>query len=184
MNPSENTLSSVFSKNYSKIKENFGIGSRKHGIEFDSDIFSETYIRCNETIGNKCFDCSDSVIKYYWASFMNGIRRKFRKPKYKPTFIGINETTDAIDEETDTEARCCICDIILSSVLKKFGDRLYNAWYLHYAGNKSYNYISNLPYYKGLNLHDEFRKIMKYIRTSLIKNNVELQILLNDLQEK
>lgn len=183
MDPLENTLSNVIGNQYDEIKNNFIIGSKKQKIIFDNDVFSDTFIKCYDTLGDKPFEDSKCVIKYYWASFLNNIRKKFRKPKYKPIVTELNENIDMIDEESDTEIKCCICDLILDSVYEKFGDRLYNAWYLHFIENKTYDYILSLPYYKDLNLHDEFRRIMTYIRKKLVNENAELKELISNLQE-
>lgn len=142
---------------------------------FDEDIFMNTLIRCMSTF-TKDNMTNTEVDKYFWTAFRQNMLSSITRDKFKnkvnietipDTFID-TEYNFAIDE---------IMGIIEKTVVEEFGQNVYDAWKLHICEKYTYEELEQMGY-KGLNLHNEFRQIKRYIKGKLISKNSHLKTLL------
>lgn len=151
--------------------------AKKNNIIFDEDVFMDTLIKCNNTFNIENATEEDIDI-YFWTSFKQNCFSKFSRNKFRDTINFDNFGDDIIDDDYNIDIDE-IVDLIKSEVKTKFGTQLYDAWILHVC--EDYTYIELEEYgYKGLNLHNEFRQIKRYICNKFIKNNNKLKILLKE----
>lgn len=171
------SLQNIISKKYNEIQRNFMCASAKINLKYDSDVFFDTYLKCCETLKDRKLT-ETNIIQYFWTAFANNSRKKYRKSKYKPDFIELSENQDTI-EETYSDNKYCICDIINESIMKKFGDYSFKIWTLHFIENKSYEELTKMGY-NNVNFHNLFRQINNYVKNKLPKENETYKILLKE----
>lgn len=182
-----NLLREIMEKRFHEIKNNFKRASARHNLVFDDDIFIDTYIKCSEFLINKKMT-EEQVIQYFWTAFVNNIKKTYRKSKYKLVKIELEENgnlipeiNDIIDEPYD-DRRYRIFDTIIENIKQKFSEDEYNAWYLHFVENKTYEELNKLNY--NMNFHNVFRNINNYIKIKLPKENQEYKMLIDDVFKK
>jgi hypothetical protein len=151
--------------------------STKSDIIFDEDVFMDTIIRCMETFSTENASDSD-VDNYFWIAFKQNSFSNFSRNKFRNTVnfddfgdVTINEEYNAdIDE---------IVDLLRNEVEKEFGSQICDAWILHICYDYTYAELEKRGY-EGLNLHNEFRQIKRYIHNKVLKENKKLKNLLKD----
>ena len=116
------------------------------------------------------------IDNYFWKSFKQNSFTKFSRDKFRNTVnfddFGDNILTDEYNADIDE-----IVDLIKNEVKDKFGDDIYSAWILHVCNDYTYTELEENGY-EGLNLHNEFRQIKRYICQKLINKNKKLKMLL------
>ena len=187
-NVSINTNSNTFIRNleprFKSFKAKIKKLAHKNKIIFDEDVFMDTLIKCMDTFQNERAS-NDDIDNYFWASFKKNSFSNFSRDKFRNTInfddFGDNILNDEYNFEIDE-----IVVLIKSEVKSKFGDDIYNAWILHTCNDYTYSELEKNGY-EGLNLHNEFRQIKRYICQKLINKNKQLKTLLienNFLSEK
>lgn len=151
--------------------------SQKNGIEFDEDVFMDTLLKCADTFPNENATDVD-IDTYFWKAFKQNCYSNFSRNKFRNT-VNFNNFDDNICNEVYNSDIDEIVDLIKSEVKTKFGDDIYNAWVLHVCYNKTYSELEEYGY-KGLNLHNEFKQIKRYICQKAINKNQSLKRLLID----
>lgn len=174
-------LHEIMEKRFHEIKENFKRASAKNNIVFNEDIFIDTYIKCCEQLKNKEMNESQ-IIQYFWVSFVNNIKKSYRKSINNVKKVEVEEALGVIDEVYD-DRRCKVYDIIIKHVKSNFTKEEYNMWYLHFVENKSYEELTNMGY-TGVNFHNIFRSINHYIKTKLPKENKEYNTIIKEIFRK
>ena len=151
--------------------------AEKNHITFDEDVFMDTIIKCMKTFSTP--DATDKdVDNYFWIAFKQNIFSKFSRNKFHNTVnfddfgdVTINEEYNAdIDE---------IVDLIKNEVIRKFSKDIYDAWVLHICHGYTYSELNECGY-EGLNLHNEFRQIKRYILRKFVHKNKNLRMLLDE----
>jgi hypothetical protein len=160
---------------FNKFKRNIAKIAKQNKIPFDEDVFMDTIIKCSNTFNNE--DANDiDIDNYFWIAYKQNIFSTFSRDKFKDVVNFDDITENIIYEEYNADIDDVV-DLIKSEVKKEFGDKIYDAWILHICNNKSYTEL-DIDDYKGLNLHNEFRQIKRFIFNKLIKNNKKLKTLL------
>lgn len=175
-----NTLSAnIFFANveqrFNKFKRGIVNKTKQSKIPFDDDVFMDTLIKCSNTFNN-IYATNSDIDNYFWIAYKQNIFSTFSRNKFKNrvNFDDITETV--INEEYNADIDDVV-DLIKNEVKKEFGDKIYNAWIEHICNDKSYAEL-DIDDYKGLNLHNEFRQIKRFIFNKLIKNNKKIKTLL------
>lgn len=147
----------------------------KNNVPFDDDVFMDTVITCSNTFAKQ--DATDNdVDNYFWVAYKQNSFSKFTRDKFRDT-INFDDFGDIfIDEDYNADIDE-IVDLIKSEVKNKFGDNIYEAWLLHVCSRYTYTELEKCGY-EGLNLHNEFRQIKRFISNKVIKNNKRLKNLL------
>jgi hypothetical protein len=106
-------LNKVIIKNYDGFKKEIITLGRKYNIQFDEDIFNDTYIKCYEILKNR--EITEEGVKYYfWVAFLNNSRKKYRRSKFNPSLCELNESFCSDDENEENEEEIEIVEKIVS----------------------------------------------------------------------
>ena len=73
--------------------------SRQHIVEFDSDAFSDAFIKCAEKFGNNEIDY-DTAVKYFWVAYVNTCKSNLLIES-KHSCVSIDDIDDIEDEKLD-----------------------------------------------------------------------------------
>ena len=145
--------------------------AHKNKVEFDEDIFMDTLIRCMKTFENKTTN-NNEVDKYFWTAFRQNMLSAKTRNKFKE-IVQIDTIAERIDEgEYNTDIDELVV-IIENEVRREFGDKIYEAWYLHICENKTYKELEALGYGDGL--HNEFKHIKRHITNNLVKKDANFK---------
>lgn len=174
-------LQEIMKQRFHEIKENFKRASAKANITFDYDIFIDAYIKCCEHLENNKMD-EKQIIQYFWVSFVNDIKKKYRKSSKTITKVDIEEAFGIIDETYD-DRRYKVFDIIISYVKSNFSKEEYILWSLHFIEGKSYEELTNMGY-SQTNFHNVFRNINNRIKNNLPKENKEFKNIIKEIFRK
>ena len=71
-------LREIMNNKFHEIMENFKRGSKKFGIEFDYDIFINTYMKCNNMLIEKDIN-EEQLIQYFWVAFINNSKKNLKQ---------------------------------------------------------------------------------------------------------
>lgn len=177
------SLQDIMEKKFHEIKNNFKRASVRNYISFDEDVFMDTYIKCYEHLKNTNMD-EKQIIQYLWVSFINNIKKESKKNRYTIEKIGIegafnDDNIESIDEPYD-DRRYKVYDYIISYVKENFNEDVFEAWYLHFTENKSYDDLIKLGF-NNINFHNVFRNINNKIKTKLPKENKEYSNIIKEI---
>lgn len=151
--------------------------SHQSKIVFDEDIFMDTIIRCYETFSN-CQATDDDIDNYFWKAYKLNLYSSFSKSS-NVSEISIEECDspfNIIGDEYNSEIDE-IVSLIKEEVKEKFGYKIFDSWILHICNGYTYEDLENEGY-SDLNLHNEFKKIKRYILNNFIKKNNKIKNLL------
>ena len=151
--------------------------STKNDIIFDEDVFMDTIIRCMETFSTENASDSD-VDNYFWIAFKQNSFSNFSRNKFRNT-VNFDEYGDDISDDEYNSDIDEIVDLIKNEVKNKFDEEIYQAWILHVCDGYTYEELEQYGY-KGLNLHNEFRQIKRYISQKFVNKNTNLKRLLRE----
>ena len=151
--------------------------SNKNDIIFDEDVFMDTIIRCMETFSTENASDSD-VDNYFWIAFKQNSFSNFSRNKFRNT-VNFDEYGDNVFDDDYNSDIDEIVDLIKNEVNDKFGEEIYQAWMLHICDGYTYEELEQYGY-KGLNLHNEFRQIKRYISQKFVNKNANLKRLLRE----
>ena len=164
-------FSSIISNNFQEIKKTFKSGLRNSGYIWDEDIFMDTYIKCDNVLGDRIMDKTEAL-KYFWTAYINKLKNYY-KSKYS-IMEYIRDDYDMIDEEYNT-FKDILCYEIYKRVEKEFGEEIANAWVDHKAYRKSVNEIMKKYGFKQ-DFHYTLRKIKKYINEIIMNDFYIIEI--------
>ena len=107
-------LNKVIIENYDGFKKEIITLGRKYNIQFDEDVFNDTYIKCYEILKNR--EITEEGVKYYfWVAFLNNTRKKYRHSKFKPLLCELNENFCSNDNDFDSDEEENDNEIIVSN---------------------------------------------------------------------
>lgn len=149
----------------------------QNGIPFDEDVFMDTIIRCTTTFSNYNATNKD-VDAYFWTAFKQNCFSNSSRDKFKNSVNLDNTNIDVLNDEYNSDIDE-IFTLITNEVKNKFGENVCNAWILHICNNYTYAQLEENGY-KGLNLHNLFRQIKRYIKQKFIIKNTGLTNLLRE----
>ena len=172
-----NTFIHNIESRFNSFKKKIEKLSKKNNITFDEDVFMDTVIHCSETFPSKNATNED-IDTYFWVAFKQNTFSTFTRNKFRNSVNLDNfaDDIDIIDEEYNNDIDK-IVDLIKNEVRNEFGDKIYEAWILHICRNYTYEELESNGY-EGLNLHNEFRQIKRYITGKFIKKNKKIRVLL------
>lgn len=149
----------------------------KNDIEFDEDVFMDTIVKCLTTF-SKDNATNEEIEKYFWTAFKQNSYSYFSRDKFKDSvdFESFKESIEVAEYNADIDD---IVNLLKNEVEKEFGRDICEAWLLHICEDYTYSELEKRGY-EGLNLHNEFRQIKRYINNKIIKNNKQLKTLLKD----
>lgn len=184
-NPMENSCfndeTNIFFRNveprFEPFKKNIKKMAIQNNIMFDEDVFMDTIIKCATTFSNKNATNKD-IDMYFWMAFKQNSFSNFSRNKFRDTVNFDNINIDIFNENYNSDIDN-ILDLIKDEIINKFGENIYNAWILHICDEYTYTQLEENGY-KGLNLHNDFRQIKRFIKQKLIKNNKILKELLRE----
>lgn len=184
-----NLLRDIVEKRFPELQTNFKRAATRNAIIFDEDVFIDTYIKCCEQLEDTKMD-EKQIIQYFWVSFLNNVRKEYRKKSYLVEKIDINdaffeensEEVEPLDEPYD-DRRYKIYDTIVNYVKTIYGEDAFKAWFLHFADNKSYDELEELGY-TNMNFHNIFRNINNSVKNKLPKENKEYNTIIKEIFRK
>lgn len=142
---------------FEDLKEECIRNTKRKGVEFDEDLWMDTYIKCAETLGDRDMSISE-VSSYFWTSYWNGWLN--RQKKQQP--ILVDEIDDnMIDEPYDLDmdlayGRICI------DLIEKFGVEKAEAFINHIGWELSYKELEEMGY--KMKFNSDFKRMMRWIR--------------------
>lgn len=167
----------IATKNLDEIKKNFAIGLKRLGFKFDEDLFIDVCMKCDLTLKDKEMTKED-CIKYLWTAYNNTLRsRESRKQIELMIDEDVYSDNLSYNDEYDMNIDI-ICNIIQTSIRKRFGEIIYNIWFDHIFNSKTYKDLINV--YGERNYMGLFRKINKFIKEKLPKLNKEYKERIED----
>ena len=164
-------FSIVIANNFPEIKRTFKSGLKNSGYIWNEDIFMDTYIKCDNVLGDRIMDKTEAL-KYFWTAYINKLKNYY-KSKYS-IMEYIRDDYDMIDEEYNT-FKDILCYEIYKRVKKEFGEEIANAWVDHRAYHKSVNEIMEKYGFKQ-DFHYTLRKIKKYINEIIMNDSYIIEI--------
>ena len=78
----------IIASKYNDIVPLFKSRLIKQGIQYDEDLFNDSFIKCADKFGSEQID-SDLAIKYFWTTYINTIKSEFNN----------NICIESLDEE-------------------------------------------------------------------------------------
>lgn len=151
--------------------------SKKNNIIFDEDVFMDTLIKCSNTFSNKNAT-NEEIDNYFWVAFKQNNFSNFSRNKFNNT-VNLDDFEDSIHNDEYNNDIDEIVKIIKNEVKNKFGENLYRAWILHVCNNYTYKHLENEGF-KNLDLHNELKKIKRFVLMKLSIKNKNLNFLLKD----
>jgi hypothetical protein len=175
-----NAFAQYIEKNFNVLKQKMKNKAQKDKLIFDEDVFMNTIVKCLTVFPNNNATKTD-IENYFWKAFKQNIFSNISRDKFRNS-IDIDEFDDDVIDEEYNEDIDEIIDTIKNEIIKEFGPQIYDAWLLHVCNNYTYTELEKNGY-KGLNLHNEFRQIKRFIDNKLLKGDTKLKRLLkeNDL---
>lgn len=182
MNEDCGTVGNVFFKNiesrFKSFKSKIKKISHKNKIEFYEDVFMDTIIRCAETF--KTENATDyDVDNYFWKAYKQNIFSNSTRNKFRDSVLidDIDMYDDACDYCADIDE---IIEILKKEVHEHFGYKIYDAWLLHVCNGLTYEELESYDEFAGLDLHNQFRQIKRYITKKYVNKNLVLARLLRE----
>ena len=173
----ERFFQSVSGEDFKSFKNKIKNWSIRSNINFNEDVFMDTILRCMTTFSNENATNAD-VEHYFWRAFKQNSFSYFSRNKFKDSdkFDVFKETKLDSEYNADIDE---IVDLLRNEVEKEFGSQICDAWILHICYDYTYAELEKRGY-EGLNLHNEFRQIKRYIHNKVLKENKKLKNLLKD----
>lgn len=175
--PMKKFFQSVSDKEFKTFKEKIIKLSVKNNIEFNEDVFMDTIVKCMTTFSNDNATNVDAE-HYFWKAFKQNSFSYFSRNKFKDT-INFDIFGDGISDVKYNADIDEIVDLLKSEVEREFGRQICDAWILHVCYDYTYTELEQRGY-EGLNLHNEFRQIKRYILNKIVKENNKIKTLLKD----
>lgn len=165
--------------NYSEIKKSFTINTQALKMEFNEDIFHDTLLRCSVTYRDDVNDFK-KIKAYLWVSYKINVLNKMQRTKRMENIDEL-EGFDIIDEVYNPEIDE-LFEIVRTELYDKFGEFITDIWFEHVILEKEYEEIEEE--YDIKNVHYQFKKIRKYIRTEIPKKNKKFNEIVRNLERK
>jgi hypothetical protein len=164
---------------YSEIKKTFTINAQALKMEFNEDIFHDTLLKCSVTYRDDVNDFK-KIKAYLWVSYKINVLNKMQRTKRMENIDEL-EGFDIIDEVYNPEIDE-LFEIVRTELYDKFGEFITDVWFEHIILEKEYDEIEEE--YGIKNIHYQFKKIRKYIRTEIPKKNKKFIEIVHNLDRK
>lgn len=169
-------FSDIIAENFIEISENFKVGLKSKGYQYDEDVMNDAFISSNSALKDKLMD-KQEAIKYYWTSYINKYKTKITKKNETCEDLDIDE--DLLNEIIETRANKTLYNkdiddmygIIIDELKEHFGEQEINEWVDHICYGKPY---------KGEHLDYLTKKIRRYILHKAIGKNKILKELVEN----
>ena len=142
-----------------------------YNMDFDEDIFGESFIKCAQRFGEEKISYDDAI-KYFWVVYLNGMKSKFIADS-KINHINIEEfeedyTEKSIEEhliykESDLE-KSEFYNRVMDAISEEFGEEDMHLYRLYKHHNWTLEEISNIGI-SCSNFSDRIKAINKFIKT-------------------
>jgi hypothetical protein len=172
--PARNIFFNKIENRFESFKNKIVNLSYKNNIGFDEDVFMDSILRCTETFKNENATEID-VDNYFWKAYKQNMISSCTRDKFK-NFVPLDKIKDDNNDCVYSDDIDEIVKIITTEVKENFGDKILDAWLLHICNGVTYEELE--CEYAGLNLHNEFRQIKRYIHNKFIKENNRFKTLL------
>ena len=163
----------IIASDYNNITKKFEHGLKSKGYTFDEDIFMDTFISCNNTLGDKILS-SEEAIKYFWSSYINKLKTISSQKEY---LVYIDDMNDGECEDpwegldiADTHYDSYVDDLynyIMNAVKDKYGEEEAKIFDLHINNGVHTKTLVDMGY-KDVNFEYLVKKIKRYIKTHVI----------------
>lgn len=162
------TFMDIVGARYKDIKCIFKSRSFNNNIDFDEDIFNDTFIKCVEKFGNKEIDY-ETTVKYFWTAYINGVRTVANAHMHDIVIPLNEEIHDCIDEDTDCDYEKQLYKTVMEAVTVKFGEDNMQIYSLY----KYHNWTEDeliMAGYDCNNLSEKIKTIHKFVKAYCKKN--------------
>ena len=166
-------------EHYNEIKKSFIVNAQALKMEFDEDIFHDTLLKCSVTYKDDIDDFK-KIKAYLWVSYKINVLNKLQRTKHMENIDELIDF-DIIDEEYVPEIDEMF-DMVREELTLEFGEYITNIWFEHIVLEKEYEEIEEE--YGIKNVHYQFKKIRKFIRTELPKRNAKFVELVRNIDRK
>lgn len=166
-------------EHYYEIKKSFMINAQAMKMEFNEDIFHDTLLKCSVTYKDDVDDYK-KIKAYLWVSYKINVLNKLQRTKHMEDIDSLVDF-DIIDEEYIPEIDEMF-EIVRTALTEEFGEYITNIWFEHIVMEKEYEDIEEE--YGIKNVHYQFKKIRKFIRTELPKRNRKFAEIVRNLDRK
>jgi hypothetical protein len=169
--PLKNPFFANIEPRFEAFKEKMCKMAHKNKVDFDEDVFMDTIVRCMKTFTDKT-TTNNEVDKYFWTAFRQNMLSAKTRNKFKEV-VQIDTIIERIDDGEYNPDIDELVVIIEDEVRREFGNKIYEAWYLHICENKTYKELEALGYGNGL--HNEFKHIKRHITNKLINKDANFK---------
>lgn len=158
---SEKEFAIIIAENFEEIQRNFKTGLFNHGYEYNEDILTDAFIKCNSTLKDHKMTKKEAI-KYFWVAYLNRMKNNIKRNKIS---IGIPENYDKPDNIYNDDIDS-IYNNVLQILSKEFGQDTTHAWKKYICKQKTYKELVESGEV-GDNFLYMIKKIRKFLKTSL-----------------
>lgn len=174
----------IIAENFSEIYRNFQIGLTQKGYKYDEDIMSDAYLSCCNALKDRLVTKSEAI-KYYWTAYINKFKTAMSKQNFIVSIEDMDENED-VPDVPDSQYDETIDDIyklITFDLQDKYGVRDACIWELHSLHGMTSKSIRDMGYIKETNLAYLSKKMKRYIKNHIIRENSKLKELIKNRKE-
>ena len=130
----EHTFMGIVAAHYMDIKKLFKSRLYNIDLQFDEDIFSDTFIKCATKFDNDIVSY-DTAVKYFWTAYLNNVKLS-KINTTKIDFVELDENLhdcidDVYNELYDDDYTINIYNIVMNAITVKYGRDLMEIYSLH-----------------------------------------------------
>lgn len=177
----------IVADNFYEIRNNFKRGLKGKGYEYDEDVLSDAFISCNTALKDK-YLTKEEAVKYYWTAYINNLKSKSAKNSntiyisdisYNDNIFEQYKDIDIMDEQYNEDVDI-LYNYIMSKVEEKYGEYETRIFELHICQGVHTKELIEMGY-TDVNFEYLTKKIKRYIKTHIIKNDSKVQELLYNI---
>lgn len=166
------TFMDIVASRYKEIRSLFKTRLYNSGLQFDEDLFNDTFIKCVNKFGNDEITY-DVTVKYFWTAYFNTIKSELIKESYTEPLD--EELHDCLDdnynEYTDEDFARDIYNKVSKAVKDKFGADEATIYMMYkYHNWKECDLIA--AGYSCHNLTDRIKTMHRFVKAYCKKNIV------------
>lgn len=169
---SAGTFMDIVASRYKDIKSLFKTRLYNIGLQFDEDLFNDTFIKCATKFGNEKITY-EVIVKYFWIAYFNTIKSEFAKETntvFEPFDEEIHDCIDDVyNDYIDDDFARDIYNKVLKAVEDKFGLTEANIYFMYkYHNWKECDLIA--AGYNCRNLTDRIKTVHRFVKAYCKKN--------------
>lgn len=169
------TFMNIIAHKYDNIVSLFKSRLYKMNMQFDVDLFNDTFIKCATKFKDDKITY-ETTIKYFWTSYLNTIKTDIIKSDKFITDSLDEEIHDCIDntynELYDTDYAKDIYNVVMNAISVKYGEDEMTIYSLY----KYHNWTEQdliLEGYDCTDLHNRIKKIHKFVKAYCKKHIIK-----------